>query len=72
MPTLRPLPAPSWRERLALASYWLLFVFVPLGGFLVWRGVTPASFVLLLPLFLVLSAIGERVFRWWRRLWGLP
>ena len=71
MPTPRSLPAASWRERFALASYWLLFVFLPLGGFLVWRGFTTASFVLLLPLFLVLSVIGERGFRWWRRLWGL-
>jgi hypothetical protein len=60
------------RERAALVSYWLLFIFFPLGGFLAWRGITASSLGLLIPLFLALVLVGERAFRPWRRLWRLP
>ena len=59
------------RERAALVSYWLLFILLPLAGFLAWRGITAATLAILLPLLLVLVLIGEHALRPWRRLWRL-
>lgn len=60
------------REHAALVSYWLLFILLPLGAFLAWRGMTTVSLVLLVPLFFVLVLAGEHGLRPWRRLWRLP
>ena len=65
-------PRHPLRERLALLSYWLLFILIPPIGFLVWRGITAESISAVFPLFLVLAFIGEHALRPWRRLWRLP
>ena len=67
-----PDPKRTHRQRAALVSYWLLFVFSPLAGFLVWLGITAASLTLLLPLFFILVLIGEHALRPWMRLWRVP
>jgi hypothetical protein len=72
MTALNQQPQHPLRERAALVSYWLLFILLPLGGFIVWRGITTASLTLLIPLFLVLVLVGEHALRPWRRLWRLP
>jgi hypothetical protein len=61
-------PDRPYRQHAALVSYWLLFIFLPLGGFLVWRGITTSALGLLLPLFFVLVLIGEHGLRLWKRL----
>jgi hypothetical protein len=63
---------PSFRERIVLAGYWLLFILILIVGFLVWRGVTAVSLLLIVPLILILTVLGERALRLWRRLWRLP
>jgi hypothetical protein len=55
------------RYRLALASYWFLFILVP---------TTLAFFILglsagVVGVFVILAIIGERAFRPWKRLWGV-
>jgi hypothetical protein len=72
MTALQQQPQHPLRERAALVSYWSLFIFLPLVGFIAWRGITAASLILLIPLFLVLVLVGERALRLWRRLWRLP
>jgi hypothetical protein len=60
------------RLRLALISYWLLFVIVPLVLVLWLTGLKALAVWLILPLFLLLVAVGERGFRIWKRLWKIP
>ncbi len=57
---------------MALSSYWLLFVIVPLVLVLWLTGLKALAVWLILPLFLVLVAVGERGFRIWKRLWKIP
>lgn len=60
------------RLRMALSSYRLLFVIVPLVLVLWLTGLKALAVWLILPLFLVLVAVGERGFRIWKRLWKIP
>ena len=59
------------RARIALISYWALFIIAPLCLFLVWRGFTVLTELLALLLFLLLAALGERGFGQWKRLWRI-
>jgi hypothetical protein len=55
------------RTNLALATYWLLFVIAPLAICYLLLG-TSVSGVTYIVIFVVLSVIGERGFRLWKKL----
>lgn len=63
------------RVRLALISFWALFIVAPMLLFIVWlawRGSSGLEAFAPVLLFLVLAAISERGYRLWKRLWGIP
>lgn len=61
-------PKHPYRERAALASYWVLFILSPLAAVTIQYGISTASIVV----FVGLVMIGEHALRPWRRLWRLP
>jgi hypothetical protein len=57
------------RTKLALASYWALFVLAPLVTCFLLLGASAQAAGYCVPIFVVLCIIGEHGFRRWKRIW---
>ena len=60
------------QTRVALGTYWLLFIVIPLVIFGAVLGFSTLAFALGLLVLLVLTLVGERGLRWWSRLFDAP
>lgn len=58
----------KWRYHLALLSYWVLFILLPMGALIVWLGASASNLAAYLIALVVLVVIGERGFRSWKRI----
>lgn len=58
-----------WRYRLALVTYWTLFIVLPLGALVLWLGAPQENFAVYMVALVVLVMVGERGFRSWKKLW---
>jgi len=56
---------------LALVSYWLLFVILPILAIIIFCGFSRATIFAGVSIFLVLLVMGERGFRLWKHLWRI-
>jgi hypothetical protein len=59
------------RYRLALASYWLVFIIVPAALCFLLLGASSTSAGIAFGFAMILFLIGEWGFRGWKRLWKL-